>query len=119
MEPLKAKPRSSDTTTRVSVLESQMETISTSVIKLEEKIDTNYSVLHHRISELRDDLRDDIDTKHDKMMEKLEEHNVNSLKANNDIKDKIVQIEKWKWMTMGGAIVIGYVLAHIRLENLF
>jgi hypothetical protein len=28
-------------------------------------------------------------------------------------------IEKWRWMIMGGALVVGYVLAHIKMENLF
>lgn len=119
MEPQKAKPRSSDTTTRVTVLESQMDTIQSSVEKLEEKIDNNYATLHHRISDLRDDLRDDIDSKHEKVIQKLEEHNTNSASFNSEMRERINQIEKWKWMIMGGAIVVGYVLAHVKLDNLF
>ena len=33
--------------------------------------------------------------------------------------DKIQTIEKWRWMIMGGALVVGYVLAHLKLEKLF
>lgn len=119
MEPQRARPRSDETSTRVTVLESQMDSITASVEKLEEKIDQNYATLHHRISDLRDDLRDDIDSKHEKVIQKLEEHNSNSLHFNLEMKDRINQIEKWKWMIMGGAIVVGYVLAHVKLDNLF
>ena len=57
-----------ETETRVSVLETQVDSITGSVTKLEQKIDSNYATLHHRISDMRDDLRNDIDTKHEKII---------------------------------------------------
>lgn len=114
-----AESSTRDTDTRVTVLETQVSGINHSLEKIEGRIEANYNTLHHRISELRDDLHDDIEVKHEKVMEKLDEHNVNSHRQNEEIKDRLNQVEKWKWMLMGGAIVVGYVLAHIRLENLF
>ena len=108
-----------DTDTRVSILETQVSSINTTLEKIETKIETNYSTLHHRISDLRDDLRSDFESKNEKILEKLDEHNQNSMKQTEEIKDRLTQVEKWKWMLMGGAIVIGYVLAHLRLEKLF
>lgn len=108
-----------DTETRVSILETQVSSINNNLEKIENKIETNYNTLHHRISELRDDLREDFEVKHDKIMQKLDEHNLNSINQNAEIKERIGHIEKWKWMIMGGAVVIGYVLAHIKVENLF
>lgn len=108
-----------DTETRVSILETRVSSISSNLEKIENKIETNYNTLHHRISDLRDDLREDFEVKHDKIIQKLDEHNQNSITQNTEIKERIGQIEKWKWMLMGGAIVIGYVLAHIKLDNLF
>jgi predicted nucleic acid-binding Zn-ribbon protein len=64
--------RSLDTDVRVSVLETQVTSIASSMEKLEEKIDTNYATLHHRISDMRDDLHKDIESKHDKLIEKLD-----------------------------------------------
>jgi hypothetical protein len=49
----------------------------------------------------------------------LEEHNNNSISQNRMIEDKIGKIERWKWSLMGGAAVIGYFLAHVRLDKLF
>lgn len=106
------------TDTRVSVLETQVGTISDNVSKLEQKLDSNYAVLHHRISDMRDDLRNDIDTKHEKIMDKLDGQAKSSSEQHKAIADKINAIEKWRYMLVGGAVVIGYILAHVKLENL-
>ena len=37
-----------ETETRVSILENQVETITSNVVKLETKMDSNYATLHHR-----------------------------------------------------------------------
>jgi hypothetical protein len=110
---------SKDSETRVTVLETQVSGISHRLEKIEGRIEDNYNTLHHRISELRDDLREDIEEKHEKVINKLDEHNKNSHLQNEEIKKRLIQVEKWKWMLMGGAIVVGYVLAHIRLDTLF
>jgi len=107
-----------ETETRVSVLETQVDTIVGSVTKLEQKIDSNYSTLHHRISDLRDDLRNDIDVKHEKIIDKLDAQNKASTDQHKVIAEKISSIEKWRYMMVGGAIVMGYLLAHIKLEKL-
>ena len=107
-----------ETETRVSVLETQVDTIVGSVTKLEQKIDSNYATLHHRISDLRDDLRNDIDTKHEKIIDKLDSQTKASTDQHKAIAEKISAIEKWRYMLVGGAIVVGYFLAHIKLEKL-
>ena len=107
-----------ETETRVSVLETQVDSIVGSVSKLEQKIDANYATLHHRISDMRDDLRNDIDTKHEKIIDKLDSQAKSSSEQHKAIADKINAIEKWRYMLVGGAIVIGYFLAHIKLEKL-
>ena len=107
-----------ETETRVSVLETQVDTIVGSVTKLEKKIDSNYATLHHRISDLRDDLRNDIDVKHEKIIDKLDSQNKSSTDQHKAIAEKISSIEKWRYMMVGGSIVMGYILAHIKLDKL-
>ena len=111
--------RDLDTDVRVSVLETQVTSITGNLEKIEQRIDENYATLHHRISDMRDDLHKDIETKHDKVIEKLDAQNKASTEQHKAIAEKITTIEKWRWMIMGGAIVIGYVLAHLKLEKLF
>ena len=111
--------RNLDTDIRVSVLETQVDSITHSMEKLEGKIDENYATLHHRISDMRDDIHTNIETKHDKVMEKLDAQNKSATEQHKAIADKITSIEKWRWMIMGGAAVVGYVLAHLKIEKLF
>lgn len=116
-----ARPNTRDDTTavRVTVLETQVNTLAINLDKIENKIDTNYQTLHTRISDLRDDIHQNIETKHDKVMEKLDEQNSSATQQHKAIADKIQVIEKWRWMIMGGAMVLGYVLAHLKIEKLF
>ena len=109
----------SDLTSRVSVLEDRVVFIATSIDKIESKMDNNYAVLHSRISDLRDDLRDDFEKKNDNLLSKLEQHSLTSQSQNAVIMERIGDGDKWRWMILGGSVVVGYVLAHIRLENLF
>jgi len=108
-----------DESARIIILETQVNSISTSVEKLEKKIDANYSTLHERISNLRDDLHQSIETKHDRLIEKLDEQDKASSEQHKAIANKVQSLEKWRWMIMGAAIVVGYVLAHIKLDKLF
>ena len=86
-----------ETETRVSVLETEVDNIKNNVVKMEDKIDSNYSTLHHRISEMRDDLRSDIDSKHEKVIEKLDTQTKNSSDQHKVIADKIADIYKQRW----------------------
>lgn len=110
---------SNDTNTRISILENDVEHLSGSLEKLETKIDSNYATLHSRISDLRDDLRTDFENKQQRVISKIEEHSTNSNEHNKELNNRIDTLERWRWMMMGGALVFGYVLAHIKLENFF
>lgn len=109
----------SDASTRLTVLETQVETISQDINKMEEKIDANYATLHHRISDMRDDFHKSLEEKHEKVIDKLDTQARASTEQHRAIAEKMQSFEKWRWMIMGAAVVIGYVLAHIKLEKLF
>lgn len=36
-----------------------------------------------------------------------------------EIVRKINDIEKFRWMMIGGSVIIGYVIGHLKLERLF
>ncbi len=114
-----ARANGGDTTSRIAVLEDQVQTIHNDVEHLEKKMDENYATLHGRISGLRDDIQANMDAKHERLVEKIDSNAKNSSEQHKQLYDKISTIEKWRWMIMGGAIVLGYVIAHIKLEKLF
>lgn len=108
-----------ETKARLSVLENNYNILSHDVEKLEHKLDENYATLHSRISGLRDDLKDDYESKHEKLIYKLEEHNVTSQRQAEKIQEKFNAFERWRYLLYGGAIVAGYILAHINVDKLF
>lgn len=67
-----------------------------------------------------------LETKVENVVEKLEEmrneqkeqHQALCNKFDN-VSKRIAVLEKWRWMIFGGAIVVGYILAHVRIEKLF
>lgn len=108
-----------DDIVRLSVLENQVDTLNVNLDKLADKVESNYATLHHRISELRDDLHNEIEIKNEKIITKLDEHSRSSTNQHLAVSEKLADIEKWRWVLVGAAIVLGYFIAHVKLENLF
>lgn len=113
------RENSADVRSRVTVLETQLLNVSNNVEKLEAKAEAHYANLHARISDMRDDLHREIEAKHKDVVSKLNDHMIMEAAHHEKIYDKLSSLEKWRWMIMGGAIVIGYVLAHIEIGKLF
>ena len=41
------------------------------------------------------------------------------MKKFDSVSNRIYVLEKWRFMIFGGAVVIGYILAHVKLDKLF
>lgn len=46
------------------------------------------------------------------------EQHMHMMKKIDDIDLRLMAIEKWRWLLMGGAVVVGYFLAHTPLGKL-
>lgn len=115
----RSKLTAEDMKARISVLETQVDAISQNIGKLEVKVDNHYATLHSRISDLRDDITHMFDVKNERIIEKLDQQAKESSEAHKHLEARLGELEKWRWFLIGGAIVIGYVLAHIKFEKLF
>ena len=56
--------------------------------------------LHERISDMKDELLNEI-----KEMRKEQQE------INQKMDDRVTKLERWKWSIVGGAIVVGFILA--------
>ena len=71
-----------------------------------------------RIAVLENEVKN-IGNKVDEMRgEQKEQHHALCEKFDK-VSGRIGVIERWRWMIFGGAIVVGYILAHVKIENLF
>lgn len=111
--------KSNETTARIAVLEHQMDSLNNNIEHLKTKVESQYETLHSRISDMRDDMHKEIGSKHTEVMNKLDSQDERSTSQHKALADKVTSFEKWRWMIMGGAVVVGYVLAHMKLEKLF
>ena len=71
-----------------------------------------------RIAVLENEIKN-IGIKIEDMRVEHKEHHYALCSKFDNVSTRINVLEKWRWMIVGGAIVIGYMLAHIRIENLF
>ena len=56
--------------------------------------------LHERISNMKDEL-----------LAEIKEMRKEQLSINQKMDDRVTKLERWKWSMVGGAIVIGFILA--------
>ena len=73
-----------------------------------ETVDTNarIAVLENDVKilvEVLKEIKSDQKEQHNLMMEKIE-----------DLEKKMNIIERWRWMIIGGAAVLGYLIAHMQ-----
>jgi hypothetical protein len=71
-----------------------------------------------RIAVLENEVRNVVDELKEIRKEQKEQHTCLMIKFDS-ISNRIQTLEKWRWMIFGGAIVAGYMLAHVRLDKLF
>jgi chromosome segregation ATPase len=100
---------------RIAKLEAQMEDLKVDVADVKSDI----KELHSRITTTTREITDHIDTKIDALAkDDKAQHDVMSKKIDG-IKDRVDLLERWKWMIVGGAIAIGYIVGHLQFfENI-
>ena len=113
-----------DSSERIAKLETQVEMIKEDVGELKADVKD----LHSRITTGNREIIEKIESMECKMEERMKSSAINSaaqhaeieVNLKQDIKtinDRVDVLERWRWMIVGGAIVIGYALSHLGLLN--
>jgi len=100
---------------RIAKMEAQVEGIKEDVAAVKQDI----KELHSRVTTTTREITDHIDRKIDALAESDEEQHVAMSKKIDAIKDRVDLLERWKWMIVGGAIAVGYLISHINLLDKF
>ena len=69
--------------------------------------------LHSRITTGNREIMDKLDQKIDELAKSDREQHESLKSAMDKVKERVDTLEKWRWMIVGGAIVIGYLIGHI------
>ena len=98
-------------TERIAKLEAQVESIKEDVAGVKQDI----KELHSRITTGNREIMDKLDEKIDELAKSDREQH-ESLKTSMDkVKERVDVLERWRWMIVGGAVVIGYLIGHLDL----
>ena len=109
---------------RIARLETQVEGIKEDVAAVKEDI----KELHSRITTGNREILDKIDSLDERMQKKMndsaeaakQQHALIQKEIQQDVEkvtNRVDVLEKWRWMIVGGAIVLGYIVGHIDLIN--
>jgi predicted nucleic acid-binding Zn-ribbon protein len=105
---------------RVARLETQVEGIKEDVAAVKEDI----KELHSRITTGNREIVDKIEAMDKRLEEKLnksadaarDQHQEIQKEIQQDVQkisDRVDVLERWRWMIVGGAIVVGYLIGHV------
>lgn len=76
--------------------------------------------LHKRIGSLRDELYDEVATSHKEIMSEIRELKEEQRQHARDMDERLSGLERWKWIVVGGASAIGFIIAiGLDLANFF
>ena len=81
--------------------------------------DDKVQLLHERISSGERELKASIDEQYDELMKEIKEMRAESTTQHTTLSDRITAMEKWMWTVVGGAIVVGGIIAFIPWDKFF
>ena len=100
---------------RVARLETQVEAIKEDMSEVKSDIKD----IHSRITTGNREIMDKLDEKIDSLAKSDKEQH-EALKGSMDkVKERVDVLERWRWMIVGGAVVLGYALGHIEVLSRF
>ena len=94
---------------RIAKLETQVEGIKEDVADVKSDI----KELHSRITTTTREITDHIDKKIDNLAEADKLQHESMSKTMNEIKSRVEILERWRFMIVGGAIALGYLIGHM------
>jgi putative NADH-flavin reductase len=96
---------------RIAKLETQVEGIKEDVADVKQDIKD----LHSRITTGNREIMDKLDEKIDALAKADKEQHETLKKTMDNVKNRVDVLENWRWMIVGGAVALGYILGHLEL----
>lgn len=100
---------------RVAKLEAQVEGIKEDVAAVKQDIRD----LHSRITTGNREIMEKIDDKVDELAQADKEQHAAQIDATRNLSERVDTLERWRWMVVGGAVALGYILSKLPIEAIF
>lgn len=105
--------------TKITTQERQLEEVFGLLDKRRDENELRSQTLHKRISDLREDMSRDNKEQHSEMLKEMKNISRRMDETIERLDSRVTTLERWKWIMMGGAVVIGFLLARLELTFLF
>ena len=107
---------------RIAKLETQVDSLKEDVAELKGDV----KEIHSRITTGNREIIEKIESMENKMEERMQQNSDASASQHQAIQDSVKKeiktitdrvdiLERWRWMIVGGAIVLGYLISHLEL----
>ncbi len=93
----------------------QIDGLKVSLSERKSDNEKQFELIHKRISDMKDENHAEREKYHKEILAALKE----IAASQKDLDTRISVLEKWKWYVMGGAAVIGFVLAQVPWDKFF
>lgn len=100
---------------RIAKLETQVEGIKEDVADVKQDIKD----LHSRITTGNREIMDKLDEKIDALAKADRDQHETLKKTMDTVKNRVDILENWRWMIVGGAVALGYIIGHMELFGKF
>jgi predicted nucleic acid-binding protein len=81
--------------------------------------DDKIQLLHERISSGEREIKEKIDDQYDELMMEFKEMRQEASTQHANLSTRITSMEKWQWVVIGGATVIGSIITLVPWDNIF
>ena len=79
-----------------------------------------YETLHKRMGSMRDEFDSELADAMKQIMVEIKDLKERDMKHHMEMSERLSRLEKWRWMIMGGAVVLGFIAARMNfVDNLF
>ena len=95
----------------LAVHESKLEEANADLLEAQTRSEKSDELLHQRIKEKDQEQKEFAQDNHDALMEFLKDHDDRSAISLEEIYNRIRVLEHWKWVIVGGAAAILYLLS--------
>jgi putative NADH-flavin reductase len=77
-------------------------------------------IVHKRITDMKDEIHEELSDHYQVILEKIKELQVEQKIHAHEMSKRVDALEKWRYIVMGGAVVLGFLLSKVGIiDSLF
>lgn len=99
--------------------DNQFNEMKRDIREIEETVDSDIKELHSRVTTQHRELEEKMSKEIDKVLEAIQDLKGHMLNKHDDIEARIANLERWRWIIVGGAIAGAFILGNSEIIRFF